>query len=114
MITCTARHFSGRDEAIAEIKQSGLHLAETELTPDELTGEAHDHPYGVEIYLLEGVLVLDDPATGKSHKLEAGSKAVVPADARHTETCSGPVRAVFGLTIDPAQLMAARTAEVSS
>ena len=114
MITFTPRHFSGRDEAVAQIKQSGLYLAEAEMSQDGLTGSAHVHPYQVNIYLLDGVLELEEPDLGLKYVLEAGSKAVVPAGTLHAETCPGRFHAVFGVSVDPDPIMAARAAETLS
>jgi hypothetical protein len=109
MITVTPDHFTEREQAISEIRESGLHLAEAELSQDDLTGSAHSHPYDVDIYLLEGVLELREPGVGLSHVLKAGSRAVVPAGTLHAETCPGRFHAVFGVSVDPATIMAART-----
>ena len=106
MITLTPRHFAGREEAIAQIRESGLYLAEAEISQDELTGDAHVHPYQVDIYLLNGVLELNEPNAGLRHLLEAGSKAIVPAGTLHAETCPGRFHAVFGVSVDPATIMA--------
>lgn len=114
MITFTPQQFTGRDEAIAQIRESGLYLAEAEFSQDELTGDVHVHPFQVDIYLLEGVLELDEPDAGLRHVLEAGSKAVVAAGTRHAETCPGRFHAVFGVSVDPAPIMAVRTAEARS
>lgn len=108
MISVTARHFTGRDEAIAQVRKSGLHLAEASLSEAELKGAAHRHPYDVEIYLVDGVLELEEPGTGLRHVLEAGSRALVPAGTLHAESCPGRFHAVFGVSVDPAPLMAAR------
>jgi hypothetical protein len=108
MITVTPSDFTGRDEAIARVRRSGLHLAEAELSQAELTGDAHTHPYDVDIYLLEGVLELHEPETGLRHRLEAGTRAEVPAGTLHAESCPGRFHAVFGVSVDPAPLMAAR------
>ena len=114
MITFTPQHFTGRDEAIAQIRDSGLYLAEAEISQDELTGNAHVHPYQVDIYLLQGVLELDEPDLGRRHLLEAGCKAVVPAGTLHAETCPKRFHAVFGVSVDPVPIMAARAAEATS
>jgi hypothetical protein len=108
MISVTPHHFAGRDEAIAQVRRSGLHLAEAKLSEAELTGTAHVHPYDVEIYIVEGVLELQEPGPGLRHQLEAGSRALVPAGTLHAESCPGRFHAVFGVSVDPAPLMAAR------
>jgi hypothetical protein len=108
MITVAPDHFAGRDEAISQIGESGLYLAEAELSQDDLTGSAHVHPYRVDIYLLEGVLELDEPNVGLRHVLKPGAKAVVPAGTLHAESCPGRFHAVFGVSADPAPIMAAR------
>lgn len=106
-------HFATRDEAIAEIAANGLFLAEAELEPGMLTGDAHVHPYRVEIYMIEGSFDLHEPDTGRSYRLASGSRTVVPANTLHAESCEAPCRAVFGVSEDPAPIMAARAAEVS-
>jgi hypothetical protein len=108
MITVTPLHFTRRDQAIAQIRASGLHLVEAELSQDDLNGFAHVHPYDVDIYMLEGVFELDEPGTGLRHVLKAGCKAVVPAGTPHVESCPGPFKAAFGVSVDPAPLLAER------
>jgi hypothetical protein len=108
MITVTPHHFTGRDEAISRVRESGLYLAEAELSQAELTGAEHVHPYDVDIYVLDGVLELYEARTGLRHRLEAGSRAQVPAETLHAESCPGRFHAVFGVSVDPAPLMAAR------
>jgi hypothetical protein len=110
MITVSPDHFTDRDAAIAQIRESGLHLAEAELSQDGLTGSAHIHPYDVDIYLLDGVLELEEPKLGRRHRLTAGTRALVPAGTLHAETCPGRFHAVFGVSVDPGPLMAARAA----
>ena len=114
MITFTPKHFAGRDEAIAQINESGLYLAEAEISQDGLTSDAHVHPYQVDIYLLDGVLELDEPDAGQRHVLKAGSKAVVPSGTLHAETCPGRFHAVFGVSVDPVPIMAVRASEAPS
>jgi hypothetical protein len=58
--------------------------------------------------MLDGVLELDEPQTGLRHRLQAGSRALVPAGTLHAESCPGRFHAVFGVSVDPAPLMAAR------
>ena len=107
-------HFTSRDEAVAEIAASGLFLAEAEIEPDKLTGAAHVHPYRVEIYMLEGFFDLEEPDTGRSYRLEPGSRTVVPADTLHAESSSCRFHAFFGVSEDPAPIMAARARETSA
>jgi quercetin dioxygenase-like cupin family protein len=106
-------HFTSRDEAVAEIAASGLFLAEADLEPGKLTGAAHVHPYRVEIYMLEGSFELDEPDTGRSYRLDPGSRTVVPADTLHAESSTARFHAVFGVSEDPAPIMAARAAEIA-
>lgn len=113
-IEYTPGHFTGRDEAVAEIAANGLFLAEAELEPEQLTGAAHVHPYRVEIYVLDGHFDLQEPDTGRSYRLEPGSRTVVPADTLHAESCAGRFHAVFGVSEDPAPMMAARAAELAA
>jgi len=112
-IEFTPGHFTGRDDAIAEIAANGLFLAEAELGPEQLTGAAHVHPYDVEIYVLDGCFDLEEPDTGCKYRLDAGSRTVVPADTLHAESCAGPFHALFGVSEDPAPMMAARAAELA-
>jgi hypothetical protein len=109
-IAFTPGHFTSRDEAVAEIAANGLFLAEADLEPEKLTGAAHVHPYRVEIYMIEGVFDLHEPDIGRSYRLEPGSRTVVPADTLHAETAPGRFHAVFGVSEDPAPIMAARAA----
>ena len=101
-IALSPHHFSQRDEAIAEINSDGLRCLETEIAPDQLAREAHAHPYSVDIYMLEGELELYEPDTGRTHRLEVGTKAVVPAQTLHKEFTPAGFRAVVGLSHDPA------------
>jgi len=97
-------HFSKREEAIAEIETHGLRCRETEITPDRLAREPHVHPYSVDIYMLEGSLELYEPDTGRTHRLEPGTKAVVPAQTLHKEFTPAGFRAAVGLSHDPSTL----------
>jgi hypothetical protein len=114
MITVVPAQFSGREEAIALIEASGLFRSEAQLSQAELTGAPHTHPYDVDIYLLEGVLELHEPNSGQVHQLEKGSRAFVPAGTLHAETCPGPFRAVFGVSVDPEPLLAQRKRDGAS
>jgi quercetin dioxygenase-like cupin family protein len=114
MITVTPDSFADREEAVSKIRASGLHLAEAEMSQEGLTGSPHIHPYDVDIYLLEGELELDEPRRGLRHRLTAGTKALVPAGTLHAETCPGRFHAVFGVSVDPAPIMAARKAELAA
>jgi hypothetical protein len=102
-------HFSGRSDAIAQLDASGLHWIDGDIKPADLSGPPHAHPYDVAIYLLGGVFELTDCDAGITHRLEAGCKAVVPAGTLHAEFSPEGFTAVFGLTIDPAPLMAERS-----
>jgi quercetin dioxygenase-like cupin family protein len=107
-IALTPNHFARREQAIEEIEAAGLFLTEAELSPNDLSATPHTHPYDVDIYLLEGVMELREPDTGRTHVLEAGSRAVVPAETLHAEYSPGPFRAAFGVSVDPKTIMAAR------
>jgi hypothetical protein len=108
MITYASDQFSNREEAVALVRAAGLFLSEAELSQAELTGAPHFHPYDVDIYLVEGVLELHDVETSQTYRLEPGSRALVPAGTLHAETCPAPFQAVFGVSVDPAPIMAER------
>jgi hypothetical protein len=108
MIRVTQDSFASRDEAIALIRASGLHLAEADMGQEGLTGSAHIHPYDVDIYLLSGELELEEPRRKLRHRLTAGARALVPAGTLHAESCPGRFHAVFGVSVDPGPMMAAR------
>src|SRR5579862_6114654 len=78
-------HFTTRDQALAEVAADGLFPIEVHTRPDDLHPTAHAHDYRVDIYMLEGALELYEPDTGITHRLEAGSKTVVPAGIVHLE-----------------------------
>jgi hypothetical protein len=101
-------HFAERGDAIAQLEARGLHSMEGDIKPESLSGPAHSHPYDVEIYMLGGVFELTDCDAGITHRLEAGSKTVVPADTLHAEFSPDGFRAVFGLSVDPGPMMAER------
>ncbi len=111
MISVAVQQFSGRDEALALVKASGLYVSEAELSQAELTGAPHAHPYDVDICLIKGVLELHDCVSSQTYRLEPGSRALVPAGTRHAETCAGRFSAVFGVSVDPVPLMAERRAK---
>jgi quercetin dioxygenase-like cupin family protein len=113
-IEVTPSHFTRREEAIAEIKLDGLRYVEAVISPDELTSTPHVHAYRVDIYLLEGVLELHEPDTGRTHLLKAGSKAVVPAETLHSERSPAGFRAAVGLSSDPSTVDTARAVRPSS
>src|SRR5690349_4771527 len=94
-------HFADREEAVARMETRGLHWIDGDIKPKDLTGSAHAHPYDVEIYLLSGVFDLTDCDAGVTHRLEAGCKAIVPANTVHAEFSPEGFTAVFGLSIDP-------------
>jgi hypothetical protein len=93
-------HFADRDDATASLKGRGLKCFESDITPASLTGEAHVHPYDVEIYMLGGVFELTDCDAARTHRLEAGSKTIVPANTRHAEFSPAGFSAVFGVSGD--------------
>jgi hypothetical protein len=90
--------FTERSEAIAGLKARGLRCFESEIKPEGLTGDAHVHPYDVEIYMLGGVFELTDCDAGRTHRLEAGSRTIVPANTRHAEFSPAGFSAVFGVS----------------
>ena len=97
-------HFTRREQAMSEIKSDGLFYVETKVAPSQLTGMPHVHAFSVHIYVLEGIMELHEPDTGLAHMLEAGSKALVPAQTLHWEGTPAGFRAAFGLSVDPATL----------
>jgi quercetin dioxygenase-like cupin family protein len=101
-------HFTRREQAISEIESDGLFLVDAEISPDKLAPTAHVHAYRVDIYLLEGVLELHEPDTGRTHVLKAGSKAIVPAETLHLERSPAVFRAAVGVSVDPSTLNTAR------
>lgn len=103
-IVVTPNHFARPEQAIAEIKSDGLFYVEADIAPDDLAKSPHLHAYSVDIYLLEGVLELHESESGRTHRLEAGSKAVVPADTLHQEHTAAGFRAAIGLSVDPGSL----------
>jgi mannose-6-phosphate isomerase-like protein (cupin superfamily) len=102
-------HFEQREQAVAEIEAHGLYCAEADLSADDLSPTAHTHPYDVHIYVTKGEMELHEPDTGLIHRLEPGSMTVVPAGTAHSEHSVSGLHAVFGVSVDPAPLMAART-----
>jgi quercetin dioxygenase-like cupin family protein len=103
-IEVTLGHFTRREQAIAEIQSDGLFFVEADVSPDKLTPTPHVHAHRVDIYLLDGVLELHEPDTGRTHLLKAGSKAVVPAETLHSERSPAAFRAAFGVSVDPSEL----------
>jgi len=97
-------HFSRLEQAVDEIAADGLFFIETRIEPDQLAPEPHVHAYSVAIYLLEGDLELYEPHIGRTYRLEAGTKAVVPAQTLHKERSSAGFRAAIGLSHDPATM----------
>ena len=112
-IEVTPAHFSRLEQAVDEIAADGLLFIETRIEPDQLAPEPHVHAYRVDIYLLEGDLELHEPDTGRTHRLEAGSKAVVPAQTLHKERSSAGFRAAIGLSDDPATLDSSNLASMN-
>jgi hypothetical protein len=106
-IEVTPSHFTRREQAISEIESDGLFFIEAEISPDTLNPTPHVHAYRVDIYLLEGVLELNEPDTGRTHELKAGSKAIVAAETLHLERSPAGFRAAVGLSVDPRTLNAA-------
>jgi quercetin dioxygenase-like cupin family protein len=103
-IESTPNYFTERGQAVSEIEASGLHLAEAELTDERLSMTPHVHEYDVSIYILDGVMVLHEPDTGLIHRLEPGSRTLVPAQTLHAESCPGPFTAVFGVSAEVSEL----------
>jgi quercetin dioxygenase-like cupin family protein len=108
-ITMQLNHFERREQALAEIENDGLHCAEADIAPNDLTPTAHTHPFDVHIYVTQGSMRLHEPDTGRIHVLEPGSMTVVPAGTAHSEQSEAGLHAVFGLSVDPGPLMTART-----
>jgi quercetin dioxygenase-like cupin family protein len=104
-IEITPSHFTTREQALAEIASDRLFLVEVDTRPGDLSPTAHAHDYRVDIYLLEGVLELYEPDTGVTQRLEAGSKAVVPAGIVHLEHTPAVFRSAIGLSKDPALIL---------
>ena len=103
----TVQHSVSRDEAIASFESSGLHLVEGQFSAADLSGDPHSHPYDVDIFVIEGSIVLDEPKTGLRHDVHPGTRITVPAGTVHAESCPGLFKAVFGASVDPSQLSAA-------
>ena len=106
-IEVTPRHFTGLEQATAEIGSDGLSFLDAQVSPDKLTPTAHEHPYPVLMYILEGIFELHEPGTGITHRLEAGTRCLVPAGTSHSEYSPEGFRAAIGLPADPATLNAA-------
>jgi hypothetical protein len=104
-IAFTSNHFTKREQAIAEIESNGLFLTEANVSAERLIPTPHVHLHSVDIYMLDGILELQDPETGKTHVLKVGCKATVPANAPHAEYSPSGFRAAFGLSVDPKTIM---------
>ena len=71
------------EERIAEIcRQDGLAPYRWSNGPGD-TYAPHKHSYHKVIYVLEGSIVFDLPATGESHGLGAGDRLDLPAGVVH-------------------------------
>ena len=103
-IEVTPRHFTGMEQAASEIEADGLFFLDARISPEKLTPTAHEHPYPVVMYILEGIFELHEPGTGLTHRLEAGTRCVVPAGTPHAEYSPAGFRAAVGLPADPATL----------
>ena len=102
-IEFTPDHFEHREQAMSEIEAAGLKALEADLTEVNLNPVPHSDDYGVSIYILDGIMNLHEPNAGRVHRLERGSKAIVPAQTLHAESCPGPFKALFGLPAEMAQ-----------
>jgi hypothetical protein len=113
-IDVTHNHFTLRAQAVSEIQSDGLYFIEADVDLDRLIPTPHVHPHRVDIYLLAGILELHDPGAGRTHRLEAGSKAIVRAETLHAESSPAGFRAAFGVSVDPRTLTANRAADSST
>jgi quercetin dioxygenase-like cupin family protein len=96
-----AGHFSSEPEAIAEIEARGWH-ALTLTAPAEVS-EWHWHDFDAVIYVLEGDARVEFEDGSHAIQCGVGARIDAPRETVHREITDG-YRAVFGFSVDPAQL----------
>jgi quercetin dioxygenase-like cupin family protein len=99
--TCTPKAFDVEAEAVREIEARGWH-ALTFPAPGEVS-EWHWHDFEALIFMLEGTLRIEFEDGSESFVCEPGTRVETADHVVHREITDG-YRAVFGISVDPAQI----------
>lgn len=100
--TYTEGHFSTEEEAIAEITERGWHAVALDVTGAE--EDYHWHDFDSQVFIVSGTAaaVCED---GTVEESTAGTRIDAPAGVVHRDVPGTTYRAVFGFSVDPAEMM---------
>lgn len=99
--TCTPDAFEGEPQALREIEARGWHPL-TFPAPAEIS-EWHWHDFEALIFILEGTLRIEFEDGRDAFVCAPGARIETADHVVHREVTDG-YRAVFGLSVDPAQI----------
>lgn len=99
--TCTPDAFEGEPQALREIEARGWHPL-TFPAPAEIS-EWHWHDFEALIFMLDGSMTIEFEDGSEPFVCKPGCRIETADRVVHREVTDG-YRAVFGLSVDPAQL----------
>jgi hypothetical protein len=96
----TEKHFTTEDEAFAEIAERGWHAIAIDVPAEE--NELHWHDFDTVTFVVDGTTRVEFE-DGSVMQCGAGARVEAPAAVLHREV-SPAYRAVFGFSVDPAEM----------
>lgn len=94
-VTVKAGHFSGKDAALAEIAERGLHPRDGAMASGDLEN-IHWHKTSLAIYVLEGSFETKDVASDSTLMAGPGDLISIPSGTLHAARCPNPATYVVG------------------
>ncbi len=100
-VTVTTGGFSGRDDALEQIRSKGLFPRDGAMSSGDLEN-VHWHTTSLEIYVLEGSFETRDQAADVTLLAGPGDLISIPARTLHAARCPIPARYVVGFESESA------------
>jgi mannose-6-phosphate isomerase-like protein (cupin superfamily) len=99
--TNTEGHFSTEEEAFAEIAARGWHAVALDVVGEK--EEFHWHEFDSVVFIVNGIAAAEYE-DGTVEAVGAGTRVEAPAGVVHRDVAGTTYRAVFGFSVDPAEM----------
>ena len=100
-VTVSNGHFSGKEAALREITERGLHPRDGAMDSGDLEN-VHWHKTSLAIYVLDGSFETRDVASNTTLMAHAGDLISSPAGTLHAARCPDPATYVVGFESEAA------------
>ena len=99
--TYTEDHFTTEDEALTEIAARGWHGVALDVVGQK--EDLHWHEFDAVIFVVNGMAAAECE-DGTLEEARAGTRIDAPAGVVHRDVAGSNYRAVFGFSVDPAEM----------